>query len=213
MLAVEIFTFNPLQENTCLIYNEKGECIIIDPGCYDQEEREDLAAHVRTHHLKPSLLLQTHCHLDHVFGVKFVAETWGLEPHFHPLEQALFEMAPTSGLLWNLPFDGWTGSCHHIPAGEPIIFGEDRLEVLFTPGHSPGSLSFHHAQGGWVISGDVLFRQSIGRSDLPGGDHATLERSIREVLYKLPEETVVYSGHGPSTTIGHEKKWNPYVPG
>ena len=93
------------------------------------------------------------------------------------------------------------------------VFGEDRLEVLFTPGHSPGSLSFYHAAGGWVLSGDVLFRESVGRSDLPGGDQPTLERSIREVLYRLPDETVVLSGHGPSTTIGHEKKSNPYVPG
>lgn len=213
MLTVKIFTFNPLQENTYLIHNEKGDCIIMDPGCYDEGERDALAGHIRTHDLKPALLLQTHCHLDHVFGVKFVAETWGLEPHFHPLEQTLFEMAPTGGLMWNMPFDGWTGACHHIPADKPILLGDDRLEVLLTPGHSPGSLSFYNKAGGWVIAGDVLFRQSIGRADLPGGDYPTLERSIREVLYKLPDETLVYSGHGPSTTIGHEKKWNPYVPG
>jgi hydroxyacylglutathione hydrolase len=213
MLMVKIFTFNPLQENTYLIHNEKGECIIVDPGCYDERERDTLADHIRTHDLKPALLLQTHCHLDHVFGVKFVAETWGLEPHFHPLEQQLFDLAPTGGLMWNMPFDGWAGACHHLSADKPVIFGEDRLEVLFTPGHSPGSLSFYHAAGGWVLSGDVLFRESVGRSDLPGGDQPTLERSIREVLYRLPDETVVLSGHGPSTTIGHEKKRNPYMPG
>jgi hydroxyacylglutathione hydrolase len=213
MLTVKFFTFNPLQENTYLIINEKRECILVDPGCYDASEREVLEGHIRTHDLKPALLLQTHCHLDHVFGVKFVAETWGLEPHFHPLEQKLFDLAPTGGLMWNLPFDGWSGACHHLPADQPVPFGDEQLEVLFTPGHSPGSVSYYYPKGGWVISGDVLFRQSIGRADLPGGDFPTLERSIREKLYTLPDDTVVYPGHGPATTIGQEKQWNPYVAG
>jgi hydroxyacylglutathione hydrolase len=212
MLHVKIFAFNPLQENTYLVSNEEGDCIIIDPGCYDEAEREVLSGHVRTHNLRPALLLNTHCHLDHVFGDKFVAETWGLEPHFHALEQRLFELAPSSGLMWNLPFDSWAGPCRHIRAGEPLRLGKDTLDVLFTPGHSPGSVSLYDPVGGFVISGDVLFRGSIGRTDLPGGDQRTLERSIREVLYKLPDQTVVHSGHGPSTTIGQEKRHNPYVP-
>ena len=212
MLHVKIFTFNPLQENTYLVSNADGDCIIIDPGCYDGAEREALSDHIMTHNLRPALLVNTHCHLDHVFGEKFVAETWGLVPHFHALEQRLFELAPSSGLMWNLPFDSWAGPCTHIPAGVPLVLGQDRLEVLFTPGHSPGSLSFHDPIGGFVISGDVLFRGSIGRTDLPGGDMNTLERSIRDVLYRLPDNTVVFSGHGPATSIGQEKRHNPYVP-
>ncbi len=212
MLHVKIFTFSPLQENTYLVSNDMGDCILFDPGCYEDGEREALYGYVQSNGLRPVLLVNTHCHLDHVFGNKYAAETWNLEPHFHALEQRLFELAPSSGLMWNLPFDSWTGPCRHIQAGTDLILGEDHLQVLFTPGHSPGSLSFYSSEGGFVISGDVLFRGSIGRTDLPGADLGTLQRSIREVLYQLPQTTIVYSGHGPSTTIGQEMAHNPYVP-
>jgi len=211
MLTVQSLLFSPVQENTYLVYNEKGETLIIDPGCYFPEERSVLKEKINTKGLKPRMLVNTHCHLDHVFGNKFVYETWGLELHFHAAEQKVFDYAPAAGDLWDLPFQNYSGPIHHIKEGTKINVGEDELEILFTPGHSPGSISFYSAVGGWVISGDVLFRESVGRTDLPGSDFLTLEKSIRTQLYTLPNATHVYSGHGMPTTIGYEKQNNPFV--
>jgi glyoxylase-like metal-dependent hydrolase (beta-lactamase superfamily II) len=211
MLHVKVFLFNPVQENTYLIYNEEKDCIIIDPGCYYENEQEKLAGFITENQLKPVLLLNTHCHLDHIFGNKFIAEKYSLTLHIHPLEKKLLEMAPASGLMWNLPFDNYQGNLEYLVPGKPINLGNDAIRVLFTPGHSPGSVSFYSPENGFVISGDVLFRESIGRTDLPGGDFSVLSRSIIDQLYSLPGETVVYSGHGSSTDINWEKAHNPYV--
>lgn len=213
MLTVQPLLFNPVQENTYLVYNEKGEAAIIDPGCYFPEEKEQLKSRIGSLGLKPVLLLNTHCHLDHVFGNRFVHETWGLELHFHEAEQKVFDYAPTAGDLWNMPFQNYEGPVHYLKEHDKIRLGEDELEVLFTPGHSPGSVSFYGKKGGWVISGDVLFRGSVGRTDLPGAHFPTLENSIRTRLYVLPDATYVHAGHGMPTTIGEEKKNNPFVQG
>lgn len=213
MTNVKIFQFNPLQENTYILSNGAKQCIIIDPGCYTDQEREQLSHYIEKNSLEPVLLVNTHCHLDHVFGNKFIAETFGLELHIHSGERKVLEMAPTSGLMWNLPFDNYTGNIIDLVPGQSIGIGEDKLEILFTPGHSPASLSFYSKEDGYVIAGDVLFRESVGRTDLPGGSPDVLSKSIKEVLYALPDETIVYSGHGIHTTIGHEKKHNPYVSG
>ncbi len=211
MLSVKSFIFNPVQENTYVLFNEKGLCCIIDPGCYFPEERKELAEWIAGQGLKPVLLLNTHCHLDHVFGNKFVAENWGLELHLHPDEEALLRFAPESGKMWQLPFDNYEGPLHYLKPGEKISLGDDALSILFTPGHSPGSVSFYNQEAEFVISGDALFEGSIGRTDLPGGDFETLARSIRTQLYTLPDEVKVYSGHGPMTTIGREKTSNAFV--
>ncbi len=211
MFQLQTFEFSPIQENTYLLYNEHNDCIIIDPGCYFEEEREMLASFIQSKNLNPILLLNTHCHLDHVFGNKFVAEKYGLIPHIHPLEKKLLEYAPTSGLMYNLPFDNYTGELAYIDEGSILKVGEDELVAVFTPGHSPGSLSFYCKKQLFIISGDVLFQRSIGRTDLPGGDHATLIRSIKEKLMILPDETVVHSGHGPSTTVIAERNGNPFL--
>ena len=211
MFHLQTFEFSPIQENTYLLYNEHNDCIIIDPGCYFEEEREMLASFIQSKNLNPILLLNTHCHLDHVFGNKFVAEKYGLIPHIHPLEKKLLEYAPTSGLMYNLPFDNYTGELAYIDEGSILKVGEDELVAVFTPGHSPGSLSFYCKKQLFIISGDVLFQRSIGRTDLPGGDHATLIRSIKEKLMILPDETVVHSGHGPSTTVIAERNGNPFL--
>lgn len=213
MTNVKIFQFNPLQENTYIVYNDAKQGIIIDPGCYTDREREQLSHYIEENSLQPVLLVNTHCHLDHVFGNKFIAETYGLELHIHSGERKVLEMAPTSGLMWNLPFDNYTGNIIDLVPGQFIKLGDDTLEILFTPGHSPASVSFYSKQDGYVIAGDVLFRESVGRTDLPGGSPDVLSKSIKEVLYALPDETIVYSGHGIHTTIGHEKKHNPYVSG
>ncbi len=211
MLTLVSRVFNPVHENTYLVYNEQKEALIIDPGCYFPEEREQVKDWIAKLELKPRLLVNTHCHLDHVFGNRFVHETWGLELHFHSLEQKVFDFAPMAGTAWNLPFDQYEGPIHHLKEGESLLLGEDRLEILLTPGHSPGSLSVYYPAGNWVIAGDVLFRERVGRTDLPGSDFDTLSNSIRTQLYTLPGETHVHSGHGIPTTIGHERQHNPFV--
>jgi glyoxylase-like metal-dependent hydrolase (beta-lactamase superfamily II) len=211
MLNVKIFQFNPLQENTYLIYNDLDQCMIIDPGCYTDSERQQLVSFISKKQLKPFLLVNTHCHLDHVFGNKFIHEQYGLELHLHQGEQKVLDMAPTSGLMWNLPFDNYQGKLHFLDESTPVQLGSDRLEILFTPGHSPASISFYSKADDLLIAGDVLFRESVGRTDLPGGNPDVLADSIRKKLYVLPDETIVYPGHGIPTTIGHEKKYNPYI--
>jgi glyoxylase-like metal-dependent hydrolase (beta-lactamase superfamily II) len=211
MLKIQSFVFSPIQENTYVIYNESGKCIIIDPGCYFDEEKETLVGFINEHKLQPRVLLNTHCHLDHVFGNKFLAATFDLPLHIHEKEKPVLEFAPASGLMWNMPFDNYTGELIYLQEGDKIMLDDDQLEVLNTPGHSPGSISFYCAAQGFVISGDVLFRRGIGRTDLPGGDFEVLASSIRKKLYQLPDVVEVYSGHGPVTNIGEEKRANPHV--
>ncbi|MBM3441326.1 MAG: MBL fold metallo-hydrolase [Bacteroidetes bacterium] len=213
MLHYNVFLFSPIGENTYVLHDDDGRCAIIDPGCYAQAERDCLADHISQQRLRPEILLNTHCHLDHVFGNRFVAQTWGLTPHIHLLERPVLEFAPVSGLIWNMPFDAYQGPLAFLDPGKPVSVGGERLEVFFLPGHSPGSVGFYHAGQGFIFSGDVLFREGVGRTDLPGGDFSTLARSIQETLYQLPEETLVLSGHGAETTIGWEKRHNPYVSG
>lgn len=187
------------------------EAIIIDPGCYFPEEEDELKAFITQTALVPKMLLNTHCHLDHVFGNKWVADTYGLVPQIHPKEELVLQYAPTSGLMYNLPFDNYTGELKWLEEGDTVQLGNDVLEVLEAPGHSPGSICFYCRAQGFVIGGDVLFHRSIGRTDLPGGDHETLLNSIRTKLWPLPDATIVYNGHGNVTTIGEEKKYNPFL--
>ena len=213
MINVKIFPFNPLQENTYILYNQDNECIIVDPGCYSEAEREKIKDFIAEKGLKPVMLVNTHCHLDHVFGNKFIAETYKLELFIHPGEKIVLDHAPTSGLMWNLPFDSYSGNIHDLVPGKHLVLGDEQLEILFTPGHSPASVSFYSKTNGFLLAGDVLFRESVGRTDLPGGSPDVLMKSIKDEFYVLPDETIVYSGHGMPTTIGHEKKHNPYVNG
>ena len=210
MLKVQTYTFNPVQENTYVLYNEKGQCCIIDPGCYFPEERDELKTGIEKTGLTPILLLNTHCHLDHVFGNKYIHETWQLNLHIHPNEKKVLDFAPQAGLMWQLPFDNYNGPLVYLKEGEKVKLGDDELAVLFVPGHSPGSLAFYSKEAGFVIGGDALFRQSIGRTDLPGSNYEVLIESIQSQLYTLPDETKVHSGHGPVTTIGYEKRNNPF---
>ena len=211
MLNIKSFVFSPIQENTYLLYNEFNDCAIIDPGCYFPEEQDALKSFITKTELKPGMLLNTHCHLDHVFGNKFVAETYSLSLHLHEKEKKLLDYAPTSGLMYNMPFDNYAGAYIYLKEGDILKLGADELLVIEAPGHSPGHICFYCPQQNFIISGDVLFNRSIGRTDLPGANHQTLIRNIREKILVLPEETKVYSGHGPETTIGEEKKYNPFL--
>lgn len=211
MLTVKGFVFSPVEENTYVLYNESGECIIIDPGCYYSNERNELKDYILQSQLRPKYLLNTHCHLDHVFGNQFVHDTWGLKPVFHRDEKQVLDFAPMAAQMWNLPFDHYTGDVEYITENDVLRLGDDTLKLILAPGHSPGHLCFYHEEQRILMGGDVLFRESIGRTDLPGGDHATLLRNIREKLFTLPDEVVVYPGHGPQTTIGYEKENNPFL--
>jgi glyoxylase-like metal-dependent hydrolase (beta-lactamase superfamily II) len=211
MIIVNFFTFSPIQENTYVLHNENGDALIIDPGCYFTAEQDTLYKYISHNGLRPLQLLNTHCHLDHVFGNKWVADNFNLDLWIHPLEEKVLLRAPEVGNLYGLPFQNFTGQLRFMNDGDIIKFGNHSLKVIHTPGHSPGSVSFYCETNHFLIGGDVLFRESIGRTDLPGADHDVLLESIRKRLYTLPDETIVYSGHGPHTTIGHEKKNNPFV--
>ncbi len=211
MLQVQCFVFSPIAENTYLLYNEFKECAIIDPGCYFDEEKEALASFISRNGLTPKFLLNTHCHLDHVFGNKFIHEKYGLTLHLHPGEQKMLELAPASGLMYNMPFDNYRGGFAFLKEGDTVSIGSDELKVIEAPGHSPGHICFYCEKQNFIIGGDVLFRGSIGRTDLPGGNFETLIHSIRTKLLVLPGKTTVYSGHGEPTTIEEEKENNPFL--
>jgi glyoxylase-like metal-dependent hydrolase (beta-lactamase superfamily II) len=211
MLQIKQFTFSPMAENTYVLYNEGKEACIIDPGCYFPEEFTGLETFIAAEGLQVKEILLTHAHLDHVFGLKRMVETYGLTPWMHPDEQPVLDRGPQMGIMYGVPFPAYTGPTRALQAGGELILGADKLKVLPAPGHSPGHVCYYCEAQGFVIGGDVLFQRSIGRTDLPGGDHQTLLNSIRTQLFTLPDETRVYSGHGPYTTVGEEKQFNPFL--
>ena len=210
--TIVIFTFNPFQENTYVVFDETKECVIIDPGCYEAHERIELSNFVIENDLLPVRLLNTHCHLDHVFGNSFVHKTWGIELEIHRGELPVLEAVPQISKFYGVPM----GEPSPLPGkfieeGDVIAFGNTKLEAILTPGHSPASLSFYCREDGLLIAGDVLFKESIGRTDLPGGDFDTLIASIKDKLLPLGDEVKVFPGHGASTTIGYERRNNPFL--
>ena len=212
MTQVQTFEFNPFAENTYVVWDATGECVIFDPGCYTTEERSILQSFILKNTLKPVRLINTHCHLDHVFGNKFVADTWGLGLEIHRGELTVLERFPDVCQMYGIPnIEPSPMPAAFLEAGQALTFGETTLDILFTPGHSPASLSFYCKKESFLIAGDVLFFESIGRTDLPGGDFDTLISSIRTQFFTLPGETLVYSGHGPTTTIRHEMEYNPFL--
>jgi hydroxyacylglutathione hydrolase len=210
-LQVHSITFNPFEENTYIIKAPSGECIIIDPGCFDQNERIELATFIKDNALKPVRLINTHCHIDHILGNAFVAKTWNLGLEIHKGELPVLDAGMTVAGMYGVPYEPSPKPNSFLAEGDEVLLDGHKMKVLFTPGHSPASICFYNEADGWVIGGDVLFYESIGRTDLPGGDHQTLLRSIREQLFVLPNETVVYPGHGPETKVGYEKMFNPWM--
>ncbi len=210
--TIAIFTFNPFQENTYLVFDETKECAIIDPGCFEAHERIELDKFIQDNELKPVRLINTHCHLDHVFGNAFVSRTWELELEIHKGELPVLEAVPQIAKFYGMPSGELSPAPgRFIEEGEIIAFGNTKMEAILTPGHSPASLSFFIREGGLLIAGDVLFREGIGRTDLPGGDYDTLIASINDKLLPLGDDVKVFPGHGPSTTIGHERRHNPFL--
>ncbi len=211
MAHVVCFTFNPFPENMYVVYDETKEAVIFDPGCYTDQERNTLAQFIDKEGLTPVRLINTHCHLDHVLGNPFVAEKYNLGLEIHKGETPVLNAAVQVGQMYGITVPPQPTPSNFLKEGETIEFGNTKLEILLTPGHSPASISFFCREDKFVIAGDVLFLNSIGRTDLPGGDFNTLITSIKEQLFPLGDEVVVYSGHGPKTTIGHEKQTNPFL--
>jgi glyoxylase-like metal-dependent hydrolase (beta-lactamase superfamily II) len=211
-MKVTALTFNQFQENTYIISDNTKECIIIDPGCYKDFERTELTDFIKTNNLKPVKLINTHCHIDHILGNKFVSEQWKLELYAHKEDLPL--LANTGAVAKMYGFEKYEGSPypkHFLEQGGTLKFGASELEIIFTPGHAPGHICLLSRKEGFIIAGDVLFNGSIGRTDLPGGDYDTLIKSIKTKLLPLDENTIVYCGHGPSTSIGKEKMNNPFL--
>ena len=211
MANVRAFTNNPYQENTYILWDESGECAIIDPGMENAAEQNVVVNFIRDNKLTPVLLLNTHCHIDHVLGNKFIFDQYGLKPRFHEGELSLLEAvvayAPAMGIRYEvspLPDE-------YLPETGTVHFGNTELKLIFAPGHSPAHLCFYDKTANILIGGDVLFRNSIGRTDLPGGSMAQLLDNIEKKLFTLPDDCTVYPGHGPETTIGFEKQTNPFL--
>ena len=211
MMEVAVFTFNAFAENTYVLYDKSKSCIIVDPGCNSKEEQELLVGFIEQNELKPVKLVNTHCHIDHILGNSFISEKYGLELIAHRGEIPVLEAGKISSEIYSIKYDPSPEISSFLEEGDTLSFGETDLEVLFTPGHSPASLSFFHAESKQLIAGDVLFEGSIGRTDLPGGDFDTLIANIKTKLFPLGDDVVVYPGHGPHTTIGREKKINPFL--
>ena len=209
MIHVRSFTFNGFQENTYLVYGDSKSCVIIDPGCYDRSEQRELTGFIEKNELIVKAVWNTHCHIDHILGNAFCCETYGVSLAAHKEELFTLSMADRSAQMYGL--DGY------IPSPQPTVWFEDHQEiilddiqfkVIFGPGHSVGHIAFYNQEQHVLIGGDILFRGSFGRTDLPGGSMEVLKKTIHERLFTLPDATVVYSGHGPATTIGEEKRTN-----
>ncbi len=202
--------FSPIEVNTYILADENGDCAIIDCGCYDRQEFADLVSFLDENKLKPVLLLNTHCHLDHVFGNKYVLEKYGLRTYSSELDEMNRKSASQHAMLFGLIMEDPPEPAGFISDNQIVKFGNIELVALHVPGHTSGSLAFYSEKNGCVFTGDALFAGSIGRTDLPGGSHETLIDSIKRKLFVLPPPTIVYPGHGSETTIEREINSNPY---
>lgn len=208
-ISVHTFTFNPFQENTYVLTDPTGNCVIIDPGCYERSEQKELSDFIESNGLTVRALLSTHSHVDHVLGNAYVIRTYNVDHYAHELDVETLRSVDSYAHVYG--FQGYESSpdpTQLLKGGEDLEFGNIRLKVFFTPGHAPGHVVYYNEENHFVINGDVLFSGSFGRVDLPGGSLEVLKKSIHETMFQLPEETVVHCGHGPATTIGREKRFN-----
>ena len=210
-MKIKKFTFGPFQENTFLLYDDTRQCVIVDPGCVSANEQQEIKNYISSEKLQVMQLLNTHCHVDHIAGNKFIFDTYGLKPIMHKDDLIILNNQESICKMYGLPCEVSPEPESFINEGNITAFGETELKIMHTPGHAPGHVVFYHEKTKQLINGDVLFRGSIGRTDLMLGNHVQLLNSIRTKLFILPEETIVYCGHGSETTIGHEKKTNPFL--
>jgi hydroxyacylglutathione hydrolase len=210
MAKLRSFTNNPYEENTYILFDDTRECVIIDPGMYTAPEQNAVVNFIRDNQLKPVLLLNTHCHVDHVLGNKFVFDQYGLKPQFHPGELPVLAAVPSYAPQMGIRYELSPLPDHYLSETGTVLFGETELQLIFAPGHSPAHLCFYDEADNLLVGGDVLFKGSVGRTDLMGGSFEQLIENIEQKLFILPDDCTVYPGHGPETTIGYEKKHNPF---
>jgi len=211
MLQIKIFEFNAFQVNTIILYDETKECVIIDAACYHESEQNKLRKFIESESLKPVKLINTHCHIDHILGCNFMSDQYGLDLGIHEAGKLFIDVAAEHALDFGFTIDHIHVPLYFLNEDSIIKFGKTSLKVLYTPGHADGSICFLNEESKLVIVGDVLFRESIGRTDLPTGNFELLKKSIHEKLFTLPNDYTVIPGHGPKTTIGYEKENNPFV--
>jgi len=212
-MEIKSFVFNPFYENTYVLWDETREGIVIDPGCYEDYERKELMDFIQKENLNIKAIVNTHCHIDHVLGNYYLKETLGCPLWIPQDEREIYHAVVAYAPQWGVHNYTEAEADRLLTDTDKIEFGNTVLSTIYCPGHSPGHLVFNNESEKRAIGGDVLFRQSIGRTDLPGGNHDQLLENIKTRIYTLPEETEVFPGHGPSTTVGFEKKNNPFVQG
>ena len=211
-MNIKSFTFNPFQENTYIVYDETKECLIIDPGCYTDAEQKELKVFIEEKELTPVKLINTHCHIDHVLGNKFASEQWNIQLYMHKEDLPVLEKVGDISKMYGIEdYEGSPYPKHFLAQGDTLTFGKSSFDILFTPGHAPGHICLYSKENNLLIAGDVIFQRSIGRTDLPGGDHNTLINSIITQLFPLPNSTQIFCGHGPSTNLGYEEEHNPFL--
>ena len=213
MFKLESFVFNPFSENTYVVYDETTkECVVIDPGCSTPGEEDELFGFIDSHCLKPLMVIDTHGHIDHIVGNAAVKQKYGIKVAAHPNVKSDFLRSRQQAAMFGMPL---SGDCNlpdvDLEDGQVIKVGESTLEVISTPGHAMGSISLYAEIEGWVFTGDALFCRSIGRTDFPGGSYEQLRTNIIERLFRLPDDTEVYPGHGESTTIFDERRYNMFL--
>ena len=210
-MRVQPFIFNYFSENTYVLYDESGACVIVDPGCSTDEERAELTGFISSKNLTPVKIIQTHTHVDHIMGTNYLRQTYNIPMVMHEADLPVLRSQPVWAGTFGINIDPVADAELFVAGGDTITFGNSKLEVLFTPGHSAGSVSFYSPDDKWVLSGDVLFHGSVGRTDFPFCSYPDLMHSITNTLFALSDDTKVYSGHGPVTNIGQEKRHNPFV--
>ena len=211
MITIRKFVFNTFMVNTYLLYDESDECMIIDAACAEESEKNQLSDFLDSNKLKLTRSINTHCHIDHVLGHEFIASRYGIHPEYHEACLPFFVPVKQIAVSYGYVIDRIIPAKGYIHDGDLIKFGNSELKVLYTPGHADGSICLYHEDQKFVITGDVLFKESIGRTDFPTGNFDLLMKSIKDRLFTLPRDVVVYPGHGPETTIGHEKMNNPFI--
>lgn len=205
---IEKFVLNPFQENTLIVHDGEN-CVIFDPGCYEKNEQEALVNYIESNNLKPLVVLLTHAHIDHVLGVDFITGHYNIPYYLHEKDLSTLDAVGSYAHVYGFPgYRAPKSPDHILKGGEDLNFGELNFKVYFTPGHCTGHVVYHNEQESYVVNGDVLFAGSFGRVDLPGGDLETLKNSIFNTMFNLPDDTIVFCGHGPETTIGQEKQTN-----
>lgn len=214
MLTIKKFTFNLFSQNTYIVYDHTKQCAIIDAGCHTDQECRELSNYISNNQLTVSKILITHCHIDHVLGLNYIQEKYKLQALMHAEELNQLRAVPAYAPMWGVhDFNVASYPSIFINDGETVQVGDTLYQCILSPGHSPASICFYSEQNKILFGGDVLFRESIGRTDLPGGNFAQLEHSIKTQIYTLPEDVTVYAGHMEETTIGYEKVHNPFVKG